>query len=77
MKQELADNLLKNMKDRIKELENEQGNGDLVYELKMQLHKVGAWYEPESIWADDYTSVPEVDMQLRHAPCQKLGGRSL
>ena len=24
-----------------------------------------------------YTGVPEVDMQLRHAPCQKLGGRSL
>lgn len=77
MKQELADNLLKNMKARIKELENEQGNGDLVYELKMQLHKVGAWYEPKSVWADDYTSVPEVDMQLRHAPCQKLGARSL
>ena len=35
MKQELADNLLKNMKARIKELENDQGNGDLVYELKM------------------------------------------
>jgi len=32
MKQELADNLRKNMKARIKELENEQGNGDLVYE---------------------------------------------
>jgi hypothetical protein len=65
------------MKARIKELENEKGNGDLVYELKMQLHKVGAWYEPESVWADDYTGVPEVDMQLRHAPCEKLGRSGL
>lgn len=77
MKQELADNLLKNMKSRIKELENDQRSQDLVYELKMQLHKVGAWYEPESVWADDYTGVPEVDMQLRHAPCEKLGRSGL
>ena len=77
MKQELADNLLKNMKARIEELENKKSNFDLVYELKMQLHKVGAWYEPKSVWADAYTGVQEVDMQLRHAPCEKLGRSGL
>jgi hypothetical protein len=77
MKAELADNLLKNMKARIVILEKEQSDNDTLHELKMQLHKVGAWYEPQSVWADDYTGVPEVDMQLRHAPCEKLGSRSL
>lgn len=77
MKQELADNLLKNMKARIKELEHDQRSHDLVYELKMQLHKVGAWWEPESVWANDYTGVPECDMQLRHFPNDKLGRSGL
>ena len=77
MKAEVAKSLLKSMRSRIKELENEHGENDISNELKNHLIKAQAWYEPKTVWEWDFDGQSEVDMQLRHAPNQKLSGKGL
>ena len=77
------DDLHSNMKARIKKLEDDQDIHSVhlslivAKELKDQLKAISAWWEPKTVWEADYDGKSEVDMQLRHAPNQKLSGKGL
>lgn len=75
------DDLLSNMKARIKELEDDQdirtvySSVIVAEELKDQLKGINAWWEAKTVWEADYDGKSEVDMQLRHVHNKKLSGK--
>lgn len=89
MRADLCDKLIDNMTKSIKayrKQESETKDKQQAYaynilsaELKAQLMCVDAWWEPsmdEANW-DAYNPKSECDMQLRHFPGDKLGGKGL